>query len=108
MAALILPESLKLSGGGNVGRVRSGLTRQATDAMANAAEGLTLRLQQHLLCGQVGQRKRMIALISHCEARKCTRWFAVQVARCWGVMGKTRKCPHCGNIKLVMMFKLFL
>ena len=38
MAALILPESLKLSGGGNVGRVRSGLTRQATDAMANAAK----------------------------------------------------------------------
>ena len=37
MAALILPESLKLSGGGNVGRVRSGLTRQATDAMATAA-----------------------------------------------------------------------
>ena len=37
MAALILPESLKMSGGGNVGRVRSGLTRQATDAMANAA-----------------------------------------------------------------------
>ena len=38
MAALILPESLKLSGGGNVGRVRSGLTRQATDAMASAAK----------------------------------------------------------------------
>mgnify|MGYP001304379780 FL=1 len=37
MAALILPESLKMSGGGNVGRVRAGLTRQATDAMANAA-----------------------------------------------------------------------
>ena len=38
MAALILPESLKMSGGGNVGRVRSGLTRQATDAMADAAK----------------------------------------------------------------------
>jgi pyruvoyl-dependent arginine decarboxylase (PvlArgDC) len=38
MAALILPESLKLSGGGSVGRVRGGLTRQATDAMANAAK----------------------------------------------------------------------
>ena len=37
MAALILPESLKMSGGGNVGRVRAGLTRQATDAMADAA-----------------------------------------------------------------------
>jgi pyruvoyl-dependent arginine decarboxylase (PvlArgDC) len=37
MAALILPESLKMTGGGNVGRVRAGLTRQATDAMANAA-----------------------------------------------------------------------
>jgi pyruvoyl-dependent arginine decarboxylase (PvlArgDC) len=37
MAALILPESLRMSGGGNVGRVRSGLTRQATDAMADAA-----------------------------------------------------------------------
>ncbi len=36
MAALILPESLKLSGGA-VGRVRGGLTRQATDAMASAA-----------------------------------------------------------------------
>ena len=38
MAALILPESLKLSGGGNVGRVRAGLTRQASDAMASAAK----------------------------------------------------------------------
>lgn len=37
MAALILPESLKMLGGGNVGRVRAGLTRQATDAMADAA-----------------------------------------------------------------------
>ncbi len=37
MAALILPESLKMSGGGNVGRVRAGLTRQASDAMADAA-----------------------------------------------------------------------
>ena len=37
MAALILPDSLKMSGGGNVGRVRAGLTRQATDAMADAA-----------------------------------------------------------------------
>ena len=38
MAALILPESLKMSGGGNVGRVRSGLTRQATDAMESASK----------------------------------------------------------------------
>ena len=38
MAALILPESLKLSGGGNVGRVRQGLTRTATDAMDAAAK----------------------------------------------------------------------
>jgi pyruvoyl-dependent arginine decarboxylase (PvlArgDC) len=37
MAALILPESLRMSGGGNVGRVRSGLTRQATEAMADAS-----------------------------------------------------------------------
>ncbi len=38
MAVLILPESLKLSGGQNVGRVRgAGLTRKATDAMASAA-----------------------------------------------------------------------
>ena len=38
MAALILPDSLKMSGGRNVGRVRAGLTRQATDAMADAAK----------------------------------------------------------------------
>lgn len=37
MAALILPESLNMSGRGNVGRVRAGLTRQASDAMASAA-----------------------------------------------------------------------
>ncbi len=37
MAALILPDSLRMSGGGNVGRVRSGLTRQATEAMADAS-----------------------------------------------------------------------
>ena len=37
MAALILPESLRMSGGGNVGRVRSGLTRLASVAMADAA-----------------------------------------------------------------------
>lgn len=38
MAALILPDSLKLSGGGNVGRVRQGLTRTASDAMESAAK----------------------------------------------------------------------
>ena len=38
MAALILPESLKLSGGGNVGRVRQGLTRTASDAMESASK----------------------------------------------------------------------
>ena len=37
MAVLILPESLKLAGGAAVGRVRGGLTRSATDAIANAA-----------------------------------------------------------------------
>ena len=38
MAALILPESLKVSGGGNVGRVRQGLTRTASDAMESASK----------------------------------------------------------------------
>ena len=37
MAALILPESLRMSGAKNVGRVRTGLTRQATDAMESAS-----------------------------------------------------------------------
>ena len=37
MAALILPESLKMSSKESVGRVRTGLTRQATDAMESAA-----------------------------------------------------------------------
>ena len=37
MSALILPESLKFAGTGAVGRVRGGLTRSATDAMASAS-----------------------------------------------------------------------
>tara|TARA_B100000287_G_scaffold283165_1_gene266807 strand:- start:502 stop:1185 length:684 start_codon:yes stop_codon:yes gene_type:complete len=37
MSALILPESLKMTGGTAVGRVRGGLTRQASDAIESAA-----------------------------------------------------------------------
>ena len=99
---MILRESLKLSGGGNVGRgpVPDSQGRLLMQWLQRL-EGLTLRLQQHLLCGQVGQRKRMIALISHCEAREVyTVVRCPSCQRCWGVMGKTRKCPHC-EFKLI-------
>ena len=85
MAALILPESLKMSGGGNVGRVRSGLTRQVLMLWLMQHVESTPRHLLHLQCDQVAENHLTVVPTSRFEVSMCTWWFAAQVANVVGV-----------------------